>query len=101
MYCTKLGKCQSVIYSLFAEAGVHRMPCYEDYNGKSPFSEIEVRNIKEFSERLRGKIVLFFDIHAYSQMILLPLAYDHRKPYRNEREIVSVLDITRRSTQCL
>ena len=74
----------------FLDVGVSKNPCLDSYPGTKPFSEIEVVNIKTFSEGLRGKMVLYFDVHAYGEMILLPLAYNHNKHYRNEKDIVSM-----------
>src|SRR5690606_21637884 len=67
--------------------------CLRDFCGPSPMSEPEVQNIAEFvlnTPNLAGNI----DIHAYTQLVLTPWAFDsslpppHATTYANLRAAV-------------
>ena len=52
-------------------------PCSETYPGKEAFSEKETTNIKNFmmSQNKTQKGLVFFSVHTYSQVWLLPYGY--------------------------
>ncbi|CAK9294701.1 unnamed protein product [Gordionus sp. m RMFG-2023] len=52
-------------------------PCEVIYQGLSPFSEIETRNLADFIRSRRWDILSYLTIHAYSQMWMYPFAYTY------------------------
>lgn len=50
-------------------------PCSEDYCGPSAQSEIEVKNIADFITS-HGNFKSFLTLHAYSQLLMYPYAYN-------------------------
>ncbi|CAG7680981.1 unnamed protein product [Allacma fusca] len=60
--------------------GTSGNPCSEIYRGRKPASEPEVAAVQKFILRNNEGIKLFLSIHSYSQMILIPWAYDDVEP---------------------
>ena len=64
--------------------------CSDIYHGKSPFSEIEVKQVSDFLEKLTKTVGLksHWNVHAYGQMLLYPWSYK-TDAAEDETEIVS------------
>ncbi|XP_065653400.1 carboxypeptidase B-like [Hydra vulgaris] len=61
----------------WGEKGASNEPCKESYRGLSAFSEIEVKNVAGFLEKLAKSVTLksYWNLHAYSQLFLTPWSY--------------------------
>jgi len=67
----------------FGRKSASQDPCNLIYPGAYAFSEMCTKNLRDFalSPTIRGRIKLFYDVHAYSQMYFVPFAFDtHQKP---------------------
>ncbi len=51
-------------------------PCNNNYRGSGAFSEIETRNIRNFTQSIRP--TLAFSCHAFDDALLIPNGYDDR-----------------------
>lgn len=71
----------------WGESGISHNPCSDVYCGASPFSEIEVKNIKAYVEAMNPKPVLGHCMHSYSQLWLWPYGYDYNAYPENYQEI--------------
>ncbi|CAG0924761.1 unnamed protein product, partial [Notodromas monacha] len=56
----------------FGGPGTSDDPCSEIYHGASPFSESEVKAVSDYILENSAAIAAFYDIHSYSQLVLLP-----------------------------
>ncbi|OTF79681.1 hypothetical protein BLA29_004730, partial [Euroglyphus maynei] len=54
--------------SFWCQRGSSSNPCSNTYCGRSPFSEIESKQMANLLERYQGKIFAYFAIHSYSQL---------------------------------
>lgn len=72
--------------------GTSATACNDDYRGPNPFSEIEVVNVKNYLEERKDRLKAFWNIHAYSQMILTPWSHTKTLPQDYE-EIFRVAKI--------
>jgi len=61
----------------WGETGVSNNPCTEVYPGEEAFSEVEMRNIRDFVKTLNPVPVLSQCFHSYSQLWLWPYGYDY------------------------
>ena len=52
-------------------------PCSNNYRGIKPFSEIEVRNVRDFLLKHQEQIKFYNTLHSYSQLILFPRGYSN------------------------
>ena len=62
------------------EGGATNSACGEDYHGAEAFSEVENRNIRDFVWERRDKIKFFMSLHSFSQLILIPWAFNYELP---------------------
>jgi len=62
----------------FGGAGTSRNPCSDIYHGPYGFSEIEVKQVANFLKTL--KLKAYFNVHAYSQLVLTPWSYTKTYP---------------------
>ena len=68
--------------SVYLETGVSPNPCTEVFPGEQAFSEVEMRNIRDFVTTLDPVPVLSHCFHSYSQLwlwpfgITIPLIFD-------------------------
>jgi len=62
----------------FGGAGTSSNPCSDIYHGKKGFSEIEVLNVANYLRKLNLKA--YFNVHAYSQLLLTPWSYTKTYP---------------------
>ncbi|XP_057306237.1 carboxypeptidase B-like [Hydractinia symbiolongicarpus] len=74
----------------FGGVGTSSNPCQDTYHGTSAFSEIEVRQVANYLRRLNLKS--YWNVHAYSQLVLTPWSYTTRLP-ADYGEIKRVADI--------
>ena len=75
---------------LFSEAGTSSDPCSDTYPGPYAFSEKCTSNLRDFvlSEGVKGRIGLYYDIHAYSQLYLVPYMFNQSVKPPDDDEIV-------------
>jgi len=71
----------------WGESGVSSNPCTEIYPGVEPFSEVEMRNIRDFVQTLEPIPVLSQCFHSYSQLWLWPYGYDYGAYPENREEL--------------
>lgn len=57
--------------------GTSTNPCSDIYCGKTPESEIEVRNVANFIRRNKATIKAYLTVHSYSQLLLFPYSYSY------------------------
>merc|ERR1712215_54164 len=60
-------------------AGTSSNPCSDIYHGGRGFSEIEVKQVANYLRSL-GNVKAYFNVHAYSQMVLTPWGYTSTYP---------------------
>jgi len=71
----------------WGETGVSSNPCTEIFPGDQPFSEVEMRNIRDFVQTLEPVPVLSQCFHSYSQLWLWPFGYDYGAYPENREEL--------------
>lgn len=71
--------------------GASSSPCNDAYRGTHAFSEVEVRNVANYLKRASrsGKIAGYMDVHAYSQLWMIPWGYT-RTPTSDHEELMRV-----------
>ncbi|XP_031556611.1 carboxypeptidase B-like [Actinia tenebrosa] len=69
--------------------GASSNPCSDTYRGKRAFSEIEVKNVADYMRRLGSRLKGYMDIHAYSQLWMIPWGYT-KTPTRDHQELMRV-----------
>jgi carboxypeptidase A4 len=81
----------------WASIGTSDDPCSETYHGSAPFSEVEMRNIRDYVTPKKDALVYFIDVHSYSQLVILPWGYtDEACPNFDE-----MLDVFKRANEAL
>jgi len=80
----------------FGQKGAHPDPCHIIYPGPHAFSEKCTSNIRDFalSSAIRGRIKLFYDVHAFSQMYFVPFAFDRNYKAKDDEEMRRVARIS-------
>jgi len=71
----------------YGESGVSHNRCMETYCGPEAFSEVEMRNIRDFVTTLDPVPVLGHCFHSYSQLWLWPYGYAYNAYPENRAEI--------------
>lgn len=56
------------------------IPCINDYAGPRPFSEIEIKNLADFAEKIKDQIKLYITFHSFGNKILYPYGYTDDLP---------------------
>ena len=69
----------------FNEGGSSDWECRDIYHGKSPFSEPENQNVRDFILKNRDHIKYFQTLHSYSQLVILPWGYTEEHPDNYEK----------------
>ena len=64
--------------------------CSDTYRGPYPFSEVEMRNIRDYLLTLDPVPILATSVHSYGQLYLWPYGYDYNEYPDNYKEIVSL-----------
>lgn len=72
-------------------------PCSEDYCGDSPFSEPEVRAIRDALEAIKGRAEFYFAMHSYGLLWMFPYAYS-KTPSPDHDLLVN---ISKRATEAI
>lgn len=75
-------------------------PCSQNFAGTGPFSEPETRAISSYIFSLRERLLLFLDMHSYSQRWLTPWGYTTELP-PNYAEQVKLAEITTRALESI
>lgn len=75
--------------SLSIVPGASSNPCNDAYRGTHAFSEVEVRNVANYLKRKSGQIAGYMDVHAYSQLWMIPWGYT-RTPTSDHEELVGL-----------
>jgi carboxypeptidase T len=57
--------------------GASEDPNNDTYRGPSPFSEIEIQNIRDFVKAKRHRMNSVLDFHSFSELILYPWGYQY------------------------
>ncbi|KAK3740597.1 hypothetical protein QZH41_009713, partial [Actinostola sp. cb2023] len=76
----------------WGEPGASSDPCNDAYRGPHAFSEIETKNVADYLKRLGGRLKGYMDIHAYSQLWMIPWGYT-TMPTRDHDELMRVSKI--------
>jgi len=71
----------------YGESGVSHNKCGETYCGPEAFSEVEMQNIRDFTQTLEPVPVLGHCFHSYSQLWLWPYGYGYNAYPENREEI--------------
>ena len=64
--------------------------------GKSAFSEVENRNVRDFIMERKGQIKFFNSLHSYSQYVRLKFAqrlYNSQSPHYQHRDLFMIKSI--------
>ena len=64
--------------------------CFDIYRGPQPFSEVEMRNIRDYVLNLDPVPILSTSVHSCGELYLWPYGYDFNKYPDNYEEIVSL-----------
>jgi hypothetical protein len=77
----------------FGGPGASDDKCSETYHGPSAFSEPETQAVSDYIMANREVIKSYFDVHSYSQIVLLPWGdtYDHPDDYDELFELGNLL----------
>ena len=78
-----------MMISLSIVPGASSNPCNDDYRGTHAFSEVEVWNVAKYLFRKSGQIAGYMDVHAYSQLWMIPWGYT-REPTSDHEELVGL-----------
>lgn len=70
----------------WAETGASRSPCSNIFPGWAPFSEPEVRAIRDYLSKQIGQLSAYISLHSYGQLILSPWGYTTEKPDNFEEQ---------------
>ena len=73
------------------ESGASDNKCLETYHGPEAFSEVEMRNIRDYFLDQKPTPILAMCLHSYSQLWMYPYGYKTGVFPENVREIVSRL----------
>ncbi|KAF8787575.1 Carboxypeptidase A4 like protein [Argiope bruennichi] len=74
-------------------SGASLRPCSDFYAGPTAFSEPETRSISDFMlDNLKGRLILFLDVHSYSQKLSYPYGYTTELPsnFYEQRRLAEV-----------
>jgi hypothetical protein len=74
----------------FAESGASDNKCIETYHGAEPFSEVEMKNIRDYVVAVEPTPILALCLHSYSQLWMYPYGYATGALPQNVKEIVSI-----------
>ena len=66
--------------------------CSDAYRGPQPFSEVEMRNIRNYVLALNPVPILAMNLHSYGQYYLWPYGYAFGTNYPNNYEEIVSLD---------
>ncbi|CAG0922268.1 unnamed protein product [Notodromas monacha] len=64
----------------FGGPGASSDKCSETYHGPSAFSEPETQAVRDYILANKDAIKIYFDVHSYSQLVLLPYGDTNLKP---------------------
>ncbi|XP_071053443.1 zinc carboxypeptidase-like [Onthophagus taurus] len=72
--------------------GASNNPCSETYAGPYPNSEREIATMSEFVDKIHDRLVAYFSIHSYGQLLLLPFGHtkDHLGNYNELKEVGTI-----------
>ncbi len=73
---------------LNSESGASNNKCTDTYHGPEAFSEVEMRNIRDYAQSLEPVPILSQCLHSYSQLWLYPYGYAYNAYPENVEEIV-------------
>ena len=72
--------------------GTSGYACSDIYRGRRPFSEPELRALRDFIMPRKDEFILYLAMHSYGQYILYPWGYE-RKDARNVKELKKLGEI--------
>ncbi|KAL3120739.1 hypothetical protein niasHT_008031 [Heterodera trifolii] len=85
----------------WAETGASRSPCSNIYPGRAPFSEPEVRAVRDLLSPELSRLVAYISLHSYGQLVLSPWGFSNAKPSNHweQQKLASlVIDSIREAT---
>jgi len=71
----------------WGDSGVSHNKCQDNYLGPEAFSEVELRNIRDFVQTLEPIPVLAHSFHSYAQAWMWPYGYAYNAYPENKEEI--------------
>uniref|UniRef100_A0A8R1DFR7 Peptidase_M14 domain-containing protein n=1 Tax=Caenorhabditis japonica TaxID=281687 RepID=A0A8R1DFR7_CAEJA len=63
----------------WGEAGANRTPCSNIYMGSHPYSEPEIRGLKDFFTWQIANPMVYISLHSYGQLLLSPWGYTNER----------------------
>ncbi|KAF1764097.1 hypothetical protein GCK72_004043 [Caenorhabditis remanei] len=63
----------------WGEAGANRTPCSNIYMGSHPYSEPEIKGLKEFFTWQITNPMVYISLHSYGQLLLSPWGYTNER----------------------
>ncbi|CAB3405333.1 unnamed protein product [Caenorhabditis bovis] len=84
----------------WGEAGANRTPCSNIYMGSHPYSEPEIRGLKDFIAWNVTNPILYVSLHSYGQLLLSPWGYTNEKTanYLDQRKAAQLAVQSMRNT---
>ncbi|XP_003740143.1 carboxypeptidase B [Galendromus occidentalis] len=74
----------------FGRRGSSANPCAENFAGLTPFSEKESQAIRTGINRLSGRLLVYLNVHSYSQVVMSPYGYTTTKPAAHEDQLAAM-----------
>ena len=81
----------STLSALFTGAGTSNDPCDDTYHGTHAFSEPETAAMAKFLTSLQDRLLLYMDIHAFSQLWMTNYGYEKNARPRDAADVVCYL----------
>ncbi|CAI2347070.1 unnamed protein product [Caenorhabditis sp. 36 PRJEB53466] len=75
----------------WGEAGANRTPCSNIYMGSHPYSEPEIRGLKDFFTWQITNPMVYISLHSYGQLLLSPWGYTNERTenYQDQQNAAS------------
>ena len=64
----------------FSEVGASKNPCSDTFAGDTPFSEQEMRNVRDQITAMKDNLKAYITMHSYSQLWMYPWGYTDDLP---------------------
>ncbi|XP_022708271.1 carboxypeptidase B-like [Varroa jacobsoni] len=75
----------------FGKRGSSANPCAENYGGTSAFSEKESQAVRNGVTRLRDRLIVYLNVHSYSQVVMSPYGYTKVKPESFDEQAAAMM----------
>ncbi|CAM1294857.1 CPA2 (predicted) [Pycnogonum litorale] len=67
--------------------GTSKDPCRDHYGGSRPFSETEVRALRDKVTKIKSWVSIFVSLHSYGQAVMIPYGYTVNKTENYKKQI--------------